>query len=333
MIAAPPVGLAPGDRAPNFALPDHRGKHSMFYERTRGRLNILLLLGAYRDPRGPATLRAFADRAQQLEAADIDLFVITLADAPTVRAAELPFHLWSDPESKVLRAYFDGLGLDLGGAGDEALALLLDANQRLLAVERGHGGELAERALAFYRARSAPLASRIRAAVAPVLLIPELIDPAMCRALAALAEGGPLTGAGRPGGQEVADPRIVGPLRRVIGRRVAPELTRAFSFAGISFDGLHLHRRDAGPGERIAARREAAVPGHAERRFLLSIDLDAEGYAGGELNFPEYGSDLYRAGTGGGTVFSCSLIADVQPVTRGRRLELRSYLKALPAQA
>jgi peroxiredoxin len=317
MIAAPPVGLAPGDRAPNFALPDHRGKHSMFYERTRGRLNILLLLGAYRDSRGPATLRAFADRAQQLEAADIDLFVITLADAPTVRA---------------LRAYLDGLGLDLGSAGDEALALLLDANQRLLAVERGHGGGLAERVLAFYRARPAPPAPRIRSAVAPVLLIPELIDLAMCRALAALAEGGPLTGAGRPGGQEVADPRIVGPLRRVIGRRLAPELTRVFSFAGISFEGLHLHRRDAGPGERIAARREAAVPGHAERRFLLSIDLDAEGYAGGELSFPEYGPDLYRAGTGGGTVFSCSLIADVRPVTRGRRLELRSYLKALPAQ-
>jgi peroxiredoxin len=326
MIEAPKERLAPGDRAPNFALLDHRGKHSMFYERTRGRLNVILLPGASRDPRAPAVLQAFADRAQQLAAANIDLFAIALADPQTVRAAELPFHLWSDPEGKVRRAYLDALGLDVkGGAGDEALALLLDANQRLLAVQRG--AELAERVLAFYRARPAPPAPRVRAAVAPVLLIPGLIDLAMCRALAALAEGA------RPGGQEVADPRLVGPLRRVIGRRVAPELLRAFSFAGISFDGLHLHRRDAGPGERIAARREAAVPGHVERRFILSIDLDAEGYVGGAMNFPEYGSDLYRAGTGGGTVFSCSLIADVQPVTRGRRLELRSYLKPLPAQA
>ncbi len=38
--------MAPEDRAPNFALPDHRGKTSMLYERMNGRLNLVLMLGA-----------------------------------------------------------------------------------------------------------------------------------------------------------------------------------------------------------------------------------------------------------------------------------------------
>lgn len=46
MITVPQISLVPSDWAPTFALPDYRGKISMFYERTNDRLNPVLKLGA-----------------------------------------------------------------------------------------------------------------------------------------------------------------------------------------------------------------------------------------------------------------------------------------------
>ena len=50
-------------------------------------------------------------------------------------------------------------------------------------------------------------------------------------------------------------------------------------------------------------------------------------YEGGDLRFPEYGIDLYRPPTGGAIVFSCSLLHEVLPVTKGRRFVFLTFLK------
>jgi len=52
-----------------------------------------------------------------------------------------------------------------------------------------------------------------------------------------------------------------------------------------------------------------------------------DGYEGGELHFPEYGPHLYRPEAGGAILFSCSLLHEVLPVTRGRRFTLLSFLR------
>ena len=42
--------------------------------------------------------------------------------------------------------------------------------------------------------------------------------------------------------------------------------------------------------------------------------------------FPEYGRATYRAPTGGAVVFSCSLLHEALPVTKGRRYAFLPFL-------
>ena len=47
---------------------------------------------------------------------------------------------------------------------------------------------------------------------------------------------------------------------------------------------------------------------------------------GGDLQFPEFGRRTYRPPTGGAVVFSCSLLHEATPVTRGTRFAFLPFL-------
>ena len=51
----------------------------------------------------------------------------------------------------------------------------------------------------------------------------------------------------------------------------------------------------------------------------MTINLNAEEYEGGDLRFPEYGRQTFRAPTGGACIFSCGLMHEATPVTQGKR--------------
>jgi predicted 2-oxoglutarate/Fe(II)-dependent dioxygenase YbiX len=53
--------------------------------------------------------------------------------------------------------------------------------------------------------------------------------------------------------------------------------------------------------------------------FACSINLNAEEFEGGDLRFPEFGSRTYRPPTGGAVIFSCTLLHEATPVTKGTR--------------
>jgi len=57
-----------------------------------------------------------------------------------------------------------------------------------------------------------------------------------------------------------------------------------------------------------------------------TINLNAEEYEGGDLRFPEFGQATYRAPTGGAVVFSCSLLHEATPVTKGTRYGFLPFL-------
>ena len=67
----------------------------------------------------------------------------------------------------------------------------------------------------------------------------------------------------------------------------------------------------------------ATIPRRAPR---ITINLNAGDYDGGDLRFPEYGGRTYRAPTGGAVVFSCSLLHEATPVTRGKRYAFLPFL-------
>jgi hypothetical protein len=57
----------------------------------------------------------------------------------------------------------------------------------------------------------------------------------------------------------------------------------------------------------------------------VTINLNDD-YDGGDLRFPEFGSRTYRAEPGGAVIFSCSLLHEATPVTRGRRYATLPFL-------
>ena len=65
----------------------------------------------------------------------------------------------------------------------------------------------------------------------------------------------------------------------------------------------------------------------------MTLNLNSEDYEDGELVFPEYGPERYKPASGGAVIFSCSLIHEALPVSRGRRFALLTFLRSLPADS
>ena len=57
----------------------------------------------------------------------------------------------------------------------------------------------------------------------------------------------------------------------------------------------------------------------------MTLNLNTGDYEGGYLRFPEFGPDLYRPAAGDAVVFSCELVHEAMPVTRGERYVLLTF--------
>ena len=70
------------------------------------------------------------------------------------------------------------------------------------------------------------------------------------------------------------------------------------------------------------------APGLIDQRIgpALTLNLNSDEYDGGELMFPEYGDYRHKPPAGAAVVFSCSLLHEALPVTRGQRFALLSFL-------
>ncbi|MDB5354894.1 MAG: alkyl hydroperoxide reductase/Thiol specific antioxidant/Mal allergen [Phycisphaerales bacterium] len=180
--------------------------------------------------------------------------------------------------------------------------------------------------------------------LAPVLSVPYVFEPEFCRKLIDLHEqqGGVECGMlPEADGQtmrphdpsykqrtdyNIADPAMISEVQTRLKRRLIPEIKKAFQF-----DARHIERYivscyDAQAGGHFRAHRDDTTKDAAHRRFAVTINLNAGEYEGGDLRFPEFGFGTYRASTGGAIVFSCSLLHEVIPVTRGKRYAFLPFL-------
>ena len=342
--------LAPGDRCPNFLLPDAGNAFHAFYERVRGRPTALLFVS----PSDVAVLDAFADAAQRFDKAGFDIFAVLGADVPGVtRESERiggRLNLLADPKGAVTRGYATGARLN----PQYAACYLMDANQRLLA--RNSADNAGDETLADWAHRlltqMAPAETLThRSSGAPVLLLPQVLDPSMCRALidrweraghqegevTSIVDGKEVTRVydklKRRRDHPIHEPEVLQGLAATIGRRIAPELVKAFHFEAFKFDRFIITCYDSGRGDYFRAHRDNESASTSERRFALTLNLNTDEYEGGELVFPEYGPHLYAPPAGGAVIFSCSLLHEALPVTKGRRFTLLTFLSAAPAAA
>ena len=321
-------GLERGERATDFVLPlAPDGNPTRFYSKAGGIPTLLVFLQGAND--------SLASFLSELDRRDLD--VLAVLDSETAPGPEWPHPVFVDAKGVVRSAY------RIPDSGP-SVVFVLDPNLRVLASipldEARNAARKARNILDSIRAESEP---RVVDAQAPVLLIPNVLDPEICNFLMQVWEnrGSVETGVEQSQGavrgeridveqksrrdHVVEDDKLVRLLSSTIGRRVIPELHRAFAYRATRFEGFKIACYDAASGGFFHAHRDNLSPSTAHRRFALTLNLN-DPYTGGCLRFPEFGPHHYRPGAGGAVVFSCSHLHEVTQVTSGRRFALLSFM-------
>jgi peroxiredoxin/predicted 2-oxoglutarate/Fe(II)-dependent dioxygenase YbiX len=342
MAAMATTLLTPGDPAPWFKAAT---RHNPTYDfsSVAGRTIVLCLFGSAGRPETRAVLEGFGALRDLFDDDRCAFFGVSVdpadADLPCCQDSLPGVRFFLDHDRRVSRLY---------GACDEGNryrphTLVLDERLRVLAVlpfmeGEDHAGKV--------RTVIERLAAMPRPAPphAPILIVPHVLEPAVCRTLIEYydRQGSEESGFMRErDGKTVAmqdpsfkrrrdctidDENLRAALRGRVVRRLVPEIAKAFNFQATRMERYIVACYDAEPGGFFRPHRDNTTAGTAHRRFAVTINLNAEDYEGGDLCFPEYGPTTYRAPTGGAVVFGCSLLHEARPVTRGRRFAFLPFL-------
>jgi predicted 2-oxoglutarate/Fe(II)-dependent dioxygenase YbiX len=305
-------------------LPERSGVPARFYAHAGGRPTAVVFDRGGDDPR-------LVDLAGRLVGRDDVALCCVAAGEPV--DGPVP-QTWADREGAVAAAY--------GVPPGELTAVVLDPNLRVVGVVAGDelAGAVVE--LLDGAAHRGPPTEVV--GQAPVLLLPRVLDAGYRDRLIRLwADAGAVdTGvAGRSGevvdaaykrrrDHTVRDPELLRELSTAIGRRVMPEVRKAFAFRATRFEGFKIGCYDASTGGFFRPHRDNLTPATAHRVFALTLNLNDD-YQGGQLRFPEYGNELYRPEPGAALVFSCAHLHEALEVTAGRRFVLLSFLYGEPS--
>lgn len=335
------MSITLGVPAPWFTAPSPVNPTFVFSS-LGGRYVVLAFL-PHPGPERDAALACIREHAEAFSGPDM-LFFGVLPDAESYAQArsEPPFHWFSDAEGEIRRAY-DATTPD--GELDPQW-VVIDPSLRILATAPlGKGPRL----IAGVVKLGAPGAHAGVELNAPVLIVPRVLEPQMCRRLIDLyvSRGGAPSGVmrerdGKTVGvlddfkkrrdAQIEDPDLRDQLRTRLNLRLAPELVRAFQYKAECIERYIVACYDASDGGYFRPHRDNTTAGTAHRKFAVSINLNAEAFEGGDLRFPEFGPRTYRPPTGGAVVFSCSLLHEATPVTRGVRYAFLPFLYDLEAQ-
>jgi predicted 2-oxoglutarate/Fe(II)-dependent dioxygenase YbiX len=331
--------LSPGQPAPWFHAAALNGNPRYTFDTAAGRWQILLLLGSGRDEAGQAALRLLAENRELLDDRSACLFGVTVdpEDVSAGRVAqELPGIRWFLDYDRAVSTLFKAVRP--GETDYQRHWLLLDPMQRVhRAATLSDGAEI------FAELRRV-LAARIEPPTAPVLVVTNILPPELCRQLIALYDehGGFDSGFMREengvtvrkvdhshkrrSDYVIKDEALINRLKRQAYRNLFPMIERAFQFKVNRMERFIVGCYEAEQAGHFRPHRDNTTKGTAHRRFACTINLNAEDYDGGELRFPEFGRRTYRAPTGGAVIFSCSMLHEATPVTRGRRYAFLPFL-------
>lgn len=362
MVAAPlpetprVTQLQPGDPAPDFMAP--ATVNERFHFNTVGGYRVALVFLGHHGSDGARALRIAAWNAlAPLRAGGLQLFLVALGpDAPMDHLRDgvtVPVTTFRDIDGALHRRY----GMWTAGTDDQPArplrgAVVIDQSLRIVGLVRSDAPERVTGEIAALVARipARPPAREVMQH-APVLIVPDVFPRETCQALIAYYDR---QGGGESGFMREIDGRTVGimdsrfkrrkdcliedeglrrTVRETINRRLCPAIYRAFNFNATRLERYLVACYDGETGGFFRAHRDNTTKGTAHRRFAVTVNLNAEDYDGGNLRFPEFSDDVYRAPTGGAVVFGCSLLHEALPVTRGRRYALLPFLFDEAAEA
>ncbi len=334
----------PGDPVPDFVLPA-TSNPKFHFNMAAGRYLVLCFFGSgaiEKNMKAVAHMTARRDLFDDQTASFFGISIDTADKAQNRVQQVLPGvrYFW-DFERKVSTLYGavnpEEIGVD-GAITYRSFTLVVDPMLRVVAQISLHDIERHNQA---FDSIMASLPKPSAESIAPVLVLPRIFEPEFCNHLIGLYA--------QQGGQESGymtemEGKTIGvidhsfkrrkdfafdtqpeyePLRAQIRarlmRRLIPEMHKAFQFTATQMERYIVACYDGETEGFFRAHRDNTTKGTAHRRFACTINLNAEEFEGGELSFPEFGPRTYRAPTGGAVVFSCSLLHEARPVTKGTR--------------
>ena len=343
------LSLRPGDRVPDFALPGLDGKLRKFIWSFTGEPVALLAVDDLKN------LDAGQFTGLLARCKEASVAAVVLAGNPVAAAAPLWAKLSAatdgplllcDAEGRFLPALLGQAGIAFGQSGAVRMrVVVLDPNQRiaatfdsraLLAAAEAIGG------LADSVRSNGGAGQVITSPMAPVLVLPRVFEADFCNQVIGLWKKGDHQDTGvssRYGNVGVAelkrteDYMVVEPMMQKaisdrLAYRIGPELVKVFAFdREFTFDA-HVVLSYSLEGQHFfGAHRDNGAPTTADRAFAVSLNLNDD-FEGGELVFPEYAGVKVSPPIGAAAVFSCSVLHQALPVTRGRRFVLTTFFRA-----
>jgi predicted 2-oxoglutarate/Fe(II)-dependent dioxygenase YbiX len=320
-----PLLHAASNRNPRFAL------GSM-----GGRFVLLCVVADIAAPEVEAAVAAFAQSPLEQTTRVAALFCADDAalDQPSIAAVAQTQLVFAD--AGAARA------CGLPGPIGEGRWVLLDPSLRALAFWPLSEGDRALAALAQTPDPSDHAGAPLNA---PVLIAPRVFEPEFCKILIDYynAHGGAPSGVTKENAEGkthvvledtfkrradrlIDDPALRNAAMNRIFWRLMPQIEKAFMWKATRMERYLVACYDATTGGFFKPHRDNTTAGTAHRRFAVTINLNADQYEGGDLRFPEFGARTYRAPTGGAVVFSCALLHEATPVTRGQRYAFLPFL-------
>jgi predicted 2-oxoglutarate/Fe(II)-dependent dioxygenase YbiX len=318
-------GPQPGDSA--FLL--NTGRHRLAFDPFPGRTMALAFVGSVADPTAQSALAALSAKRRLVDEAKAAFFVVAPESglgpeiATEARFPSIVF-LWGGEE--MARAF-----------GADRSWVILDPMLRVVDVAPL---DEADRVLARLSHLPPPSAA---SSPAPILTLAHVFEPELCAHLVACFEQGGGKDSGfmqDVGGRSVenfdnswkrrrdfhlTDTKLIANLRARIGRRICPEIRKAFQMRPTRIERDLVARYDSETGGHFGPHRDDTGIAIAHRRFAVSINLNPD-FEGGEISFPEYSARTFKAAPGTAVVFSASVLHEVSRVTRGRRYVFLTFL-------
>ena len=312
-----------------------------------GRYIVLSFFGPSEDGVAKTRFEAFLGGAALFTIPDCYLFGVVLgkptdADPALTQQRSGMDTFWDD--GRLARLY-GALPPGQEHGGFEPITFLIGLDMRVLAVVKTPDPVQHAAAMLDILKRLPQIGpNRPGAPQAPVLFLPSVLEPALCRRL---IEGYETAGGEESGFMRERDGKTVlvidhrhkrrsdwtiddetlkDTLRQRIKRRIVPEIEKAFQYKVTRMERYIVACYDSVVEGQFKAHRDNTTKGTAHRRFAVTVNLNSDEYEGGELMFPEYGRTVFKPPVGGAVVFSCSLLHQALPVTRGKRYAFLPFL-------
>lgn len=348
--------LMPGDRIPSFKTPS-RTNPAFNFDSVAGRWLVLGCLGGLgslaqaRHHPSVAVMIAetllFDDRHASLfllgrDPADSDNSSANDSESTPIPDRIPGLRVLLDPDAAVSHRL--GLGPAQAASPHSAVWFVIDPGLTIRAViDLADDGSDAAQILDMLRRVPAPDRYLGFPVPPPVLILPDVFEPAFCAQLIDLyhRQGAEPSGVMRDvDGKTVAihnlgfkmrrdvvieDPAVIQATQARIIRKVVPQIERIHFFRCTRMERYLVGGYPAEEGGHFSPHRDNTTLGTAHRRFAVSINLNDD-FDGGAVCFPEYSPQGIKAPKGAAVIFSCSLLHAVGRVTQGTRYAFLPFL-------